>query len=92
MKLLVMAAVKATDEAEGVIPSAGTVSSGQYPISRELYWFFNGKPTGELAKLVNWTLSDFQRRRRLALEAAVPESGDDTPASDASPAKGEEQP
>jgi phosphate transport system substrate-binding protein len=35
-----------------------TISSGDYPISRDLYWFFNGKPTGELKKLVNWALSE----------------------------------
>lgn len=52
------AAVKVDDNATGVLPSAETVSNGTYPIARELYWFFNGKPTGELAKLVNWTLSE----------------------------------
>ena len=50
------AGVKTSDEAEAVMPSVTTVSSGAYPISRDLYWFFNGKPTGELQKLVNWAL------------------------------------
>ncbi len=49
--------VKATDDSPAVEPTLETVSNGSYPISRELYWFFNGKPTGELQKLVNWALS-----------------------------------
>jgi len=51
------AGVMANDTTEAVLPSVETVSNGTYPISRELYWFFNGKPTGELKKLVNWALS-----------------------------------
>ena len=51
------AAVKKDDNTAGVIPSAETVSDGSYPISRDLYWFFNGQPTGELKSLVNWALS-----------------------------------
>ncbi len=52
------AGVMTTDDAAAVLPSVETVSNGTYPISRELYWFFNGKPTGELQKLVNWALSE----------------------------------
>jgi phosphate transport system substrate-binding protein len=52
------AAVKKDDTSAAVAPSLETVTSGAYPISRELYWFFNGKPSGELQKLVNWTLSE----------------------------------
>ena len=52
------AAVRLKDDSPAVVPSAATVSSGDYPISRDLYWFFNGKPTGELKKLVNWALSE----------------------------------
>lgn len=51
------AAVRKADADSAVLPSVETVSNGTYPISRELYWFFNGKPTGELKKLVNWALS-----------------------------------
>ena len=50
------AMVKDGDKAP-IAPSNETVSNGTYPISRDLYWFFNGKPTGELQKLVNWALS-----------------------------------
>ncbi len=52
------AAVKKNDTTAAVVPSLETVSSGLYPISRELYWFFNGAPTGEIKKMVNWTLSE----------------------------------
>jgi phosphate transport system substrate-binding protein len=52
------AAIKKDDSSVAVLPSLETVSDGTYPISRELYWFFNGKPTGELKDLVNWALSD----------------------------------
>nr|MBN2278136.1 phosphate ABC transporter substrate-binding protein [candidate division Zixibacteria bacterium] len=51
------ASVKVNDTSAAILPSVETVSSGTYPISRDLYWFFNGKPTGELKKLINWALS-----------------------------------
>lgn len=52
------AKVKKDDNSPAVAPSLATVSNGTYPISRQLYWFFNGKPTGELKKIVNWALSE----------------------------------
>jgi phosphate transport system substrate-binding protein len=52
------AAVKKSDTDKVVLPSVETVSNGTYPIARDLYWFFNGKPEGELKKLVNWALSE----------------------------------
>ncbi len=52
------AAIKKDDASPSVLPSVETVSGGSYPISRELYWFFNGKPTGQLKDLVNWALSE----------------------------------
>jgi len=51
------AAVKKDDTTAAVEPNVETVSSGPYPISRELYWFFNGAPEGEIKALVNWVLS-----------------------------------
>jgi phosphate transport system substrate-binding protein len=51
------AAVAKEEKGKYILPSLETVSNGSYPISRDLYWFFNGKPTGELKKLVNWALS-----------------------------------
>jgi phosphate transport system substrate-binding protein len=52
------ASVAKEDGDKFIEPSVETVSNGSYPISRDLYWFFNGQPTGELKKLVNWALSD----------------------------------
>jgi len=52
------AAVAEDEKSAYVEPSTETVSNGSYPISRDLYWFFNGKPTGELKKLTNWALSE----------------------------------
>jgi phosphate transport system substrate-binding protein len=52
------AAVKKDDESKAVLPSTETVSNGSYPISRDLYWFFNGKPDGALKDLLNWALSE----------------------------------
>ncbi len=51
------AAVKRTADSVGVKPTVETVTSGAYPISRELYWFFRGKPDGDLRALLNWVLS-----------------------------------
>lgn len=50
-------AVKKDDKTPGVVPSTETVINGTYPISRELYWFFNGTPAGELKNILNWALS-----------------------------------
>lgn len=51
------AMVNKDEKSPAIAPTIETVSDGTYPISRELYWFFNGKPTGELKNLVNWALS-----------------------------------
>jgi phosphate transport system substrate-binding protein len=51
------AAVKKDDKTPAVSPSVETVVNNSYPISRELYWFFNGTPTGALKDLLNWALS-----------------------------------
>ncbi|MEW5923365.1 MAG: phosphate ABC transporter substrate-binding protein [Candidatus Zixiibacteriota bacterium] len=56
------AAVSKDEKEKAVLPSLETVSNGTYPVARELYWFFNGKPTGELQKLVNWALSDASQK------------------------------
>lgn len=51
------AAIRKGEKDTAFLPSVEAVSAGTYPISRDLYWFFNGKPEGELKKLVNWALS-----------------------------------
>jgi len=50
-------AVKKDDNTPSVAPSLETVINGTYPISRELYWFFNGTPSGDLKNILNWALS-----------------------------------
>lgn len=50
-------AVKKDDMSAAVEPTVQTVVSGTYPISRELYWFVNGTPSGELKDFLNWALS-----------------------------------
>lgn len=52
------AAIKEDDKSVAVKPTVKNVSNGTYPISRDLYWFFSGKPTGELKKMLNWCLSE----------------------------------
>ena len=49
--------VKKDDKSPAVAPSMETVTNGTYPISRELYWFFNGAPAGDLKSFVTWALS-----------------------------------
>jgi phosphate transport system substrate-binding protein len=51
------ALVKKTDtDSVGIEPTLDNIIKGVYPISRGLYWFFNGTPTGETKSLVNWAL------------------------------------
>lgn len=52
------AAVALNDTTAFVLPSVEAVSNGSYPVSRELYWFFNSKPEGELKEIANWALSE----------------------------------
>ncbi len=51
------AAIRFQDNSEAVSPNAKTVTDGIYPISRQLYWYFNGAPTGETKEFTNWVLS-----------------------------------
>lgn len=43
---------------ENVAGSVATTLDGTYPVSRGLYLYTNGEPTGDVAKLVNFILSD----------------------------------
>jgi phosphate transport system substrate-binding protein len=49
--------IKINDSAQAVVPSAANVSDRSYPISRELYFFLNGEPTGETEEFIDWVLS-----------------------------------
>jgi phosphate transport system substrate-binding protein len=49
--------VKKDANSPGVDPSMENVVSGSYPISRYLYWYTAGQPTGDLKKLVDWVMT-----------------------------------
>lgn len=51
-------AVAEDAEAEYVYPSAETVNSLAYPIARDLYMYTAGVPEGEVARYLEWILSD----------------------------------
>ena len=38
-------------------PSMENVISGAYPISRYLYWYLAGQPSGDLKKLIDWVMT-----------------------------------
>jgi len=40
-----------------VIPSITTVNNNSYPVSRDLYMYTNGQPTGTIKDYINWILS-----------------------------------
>lgn len=40
-----------------VIPSIATVNNNSYPVSRDLYMYTNGQPTGAIKDYLNWILS-----------------------------------
>lgn len=50
------AMVKLDANSPAVEPSMENVLSAKYPISRYLYWYTAGEPTGEAKKLVDWVL------------------------------------
>ena len=43
-----------------VLPSVDTVNDGSYPISRPLYMYTAGEPTGQVKEYMDWILSDGQ--------------------------------
>jgi len=51
-------AVRKDDKTAAVEPTVATITDGSYPISRELYWFVNSVPTGDVSQFVNWALSE----------------------------------
>ena len=51
-------AVRANDDSPGVLPTAENVVSGQYPISRGLYFYLRKDPEGTAKAFVDYVLSD----------------------------------
>jgi phosphate transport system substrate-binding protein len=50
-------AIKRDESSEGVTPSLETVESGQYPLSRQLFFYTVGAPSGETKEFIDWVLS-----------------------------------
>ncbi len=50
-------AVRRDESSPGVKPSMETVDSGEYPLSRQLFFYTVGAPTGEIQAFVDWVLS-----------------------------------
>jgi len=48
--------VKKDENTQGFLPTIENIASGNYPISRYLYIYTNGRPTGETANYVRWIL------------------------------------
>ncbi len=53
-------AVARDDAGPFVLPSVDTVNDGSYPISRPLYMYTAGEPTGAIKVYLDWILSDGQ--------------------------------
>jgi len=49
--------VKKDASSPAVDPTMENVVSGAYPISRYLYWYLAGQPSGDLKKLVDWVMA-----------------------------------
>ncbi len=49
--------VKKDDKSAAVEPSMENVLQGKYPISRYLYWYLAGQPSGDMLKISQWVLS-----------------------------------
>jgi phosphate transport system substrate-binding protein len=50
-------AIRADENSEAVSPSLETVESGKYPLSRQLFFYTVGEPTGEVKAFIDWVLS-----------------------------------
>ncbi len=50
--------VSRTDSSEAVEANEATVTSGEYPISRDLYFYLAKEPSNALARFIEWVLSD----------------------------------
>lgn len=49
-------AVAVDDESPYILPTVETASDGTYPLSRDLYMYTAGEPTGEIAIYLEWLL------------------------------------
>lgn len=49
--------VKKDENSTGILASAETIKSDEYPISRYLFMYVKSKPTGQMKKFIDWILS-----------------------------------
>lgn len=49
--------VKKDDKSTGFIPTAETIKTGEYPITRYLYMYLKNRPTGAVKSYIDWILS-----------------------------------
>jgi phosphate transport system substrate-binding protein len=54
---IVICKVKKEDNSPAFLPTAETIKSNEYPITRYLYMYLRNRPTGEIKKYVDWILS-----------------------------------
>lgn len=50
-------AVAKDASSKGVLPNDASIHSGEYPISRFLYFYLNQKPAGNVKKFIDWVIS-----------------------------------
>jgi phosphate transport system substrate-binding protein len=48
--------VRRDDRSEAVMPSLATVKNGQYPLSRNLFFYTVGEPSGDTKAFIDWVL------------------------------------
>jgi phosphate transport system substrate-binding protein len=48
--------VRKDDTSEAVMPSLATVKSGEYPLSRNLFFYTIGEPSGDIQSFIDWVL------------------------------------
>jgi phosphate transport system substrate-binding protein len=48
--------VRKDDKSEPVTPSLATVQDGQYPLSRNLFFYTTGEPAGDVKAFIDWVL------------------------------------
>jgi phosphate transport system substrate-binding protein len=53
-------AISADEDGPFVLPSVETVNDGTYPISRPLYMYTAGEPTGQVKEFLDWVLTEGQ--------------------------------
>lgn len=49
--------VKKDENSQGFVPTAETIKTGDYPITRYLYMYLRNKPTGAMKSYIDWILS-----------------------------------